>query len=147
MNGMDSEIGVRTRRRFVSLRTKLIGFVSLIIIVICSVLGWYFIRQRVEFMNSSLLNTGAILAKNLAHNEQFGYGIKIENQEILKPFVDSVLEVDEVAYVVITGSEGLLLAAESKGKVYPDPAFARAAFRSASSEPIITSFKIGRAHV
>jgi signal transduction histidine kinase len=54
MNTMIDQSGARSPRRFISLRTKLTVFVSLNIIVICSVLGWYFIQQRGTMMNSSL---------------------------------------------------------------------------------------------
>src|SRR5207245_11277047 len=70
MTSMDGQSGGRARRGFVSLRTKLIGFVSLIIVAVCSGLGWYFINQRAEMMNSSLVNTGTILAQNLAYNSR-----------------------------------------------------------------------------
>jgi len=50
----NGQSGGRPARRFISLRTKLIGFVSLIIVVICSALGVYFIQQRAEVMDSSL---------------------------------------------------------------------------------------------
>jgi len=50
----NGQSGGRPARRFISLRTKLIGFVSLIIVVVCSALGVYFIQQRAEVMDSSL---------------------------------------------------------------------------------------------
>src|SRR5437879_800259 len=50
----NGQSGGRPARRFISIRTKLIGFVSLIIVVICSALGVYFIQQRAEVMDSSL---------------------------------------------------------------------------------------------
>jgi signal transduction histidine kinase len=142
-------------RRFVSLRTKLVGFISLIIIVICSVLGLYFIRQRAELMERSLLDTGTILAKNLAYNSRTH--VFIENLEELRKLIDGVMEVEEVVYVVITGPEGRRLAAKSKGlladgkrltrspetSLYPSPEIAKTALASASGEPLITPFTIG----
>ena len=142
-------------RRFVSLRTKLIGFISLIIIVICSVLGLYFIRQRAELMERSLIDTGTILAKNLAYNSRTH--VFIENLEELRKLIDGVMEVEEVVYVVITGPEGRRLAAKSKGlladgkrhtrspetPLYPSPEIAKTALASASGEPLITPFTMG----
>nr|MBI3611850.1 HAMP domain-containing protein [Nitrospirota bacterium] len=141
--------------RFVSLRTKLIGFISLIIIVICSILGLYFIRQRAELMDRFLSDAGTILAKNLAYNSRTH--VFIENLEELQKLIDGVMEVEEVVYVVITGSDGKLLAAKSKGlladgrrltrapetSLYPSPEIARTALASASGEPIITPFIMG----
>src|SRR3989454_5724085 len=140
MTSMNSPSGGRTRRRFISLRTKLTGFVSLIIIAVCSGLGWSFIQQRAEIMNSSLVNTGTILAQNLAYNRR--HLLFIEDLEGLGKLLDGVMEVEEVVYVVITGPEGKELVAKSKGNLYPDPAFAQELLASAPSEPVITSFSV-----
>src|SRR2546428_2941332 len=50
----NGQSGGRPARRFISIRTKLIGFVSLIIMVVCWALVVYFIQQRAEVMDSSL---------------------------------------------------------------------------------------------
>lgn len=135
MTSMNGRNGGRATRRFISLRTKLTGFVSLIIVAVCSGLGWYFIQQRAEMMDSALHNTGTILAKNLAYNSR--HLLFIEDLEGLGKLIDGVMEVEEVAYVVITGPGGKRLAARSKGTLYPDPAFAKAVFESSSKEPRI----------
>ncbi len=62
MTSMNGQSGGHRMRRFISLRTKLIVFVSLIIVGVCSGLGWYFIQQRVAMMHRSLMDTGTILA-------------------------------------------------------------------------------------
>src|SRR5437899_6214248 len=140
MTIMNGQSGVRARRGFISLRTKLTGFVSLIIIAVCSGLGWYFIQQRAEMMNSSLVDTGTILAKNLAYNSR--HLLFIEDLEGLGKLIDGVMEVEDVVYVVVTGPGGKRLAAKSKGALYPDPAFARALLESTANEPVITSFTV-----
>src|SRR5438445_11770346 len=140
MTSMNRPSGGRARRRFISLRTKLTGFVSLIIIAVCSGLGWYFIQQRAEMMNSSLVNTGRILAENLAYNSR--HLLFIEDLEGLGKLLDGVMEVEEVGYVVLTGPEGKQLVAKSKGNLYPDPAFAKGVLASSASEPVITSFSV-----
>ncbi|HEV8539776.1 MAG TPA: ATP-binding protein [Nitrospiraceae bacterium] len=127
-------------RRFISLRTKLIVFVSLIIVSVCSGLGWYFIQQRVAMMHRSLIDTGTILAKNLAYNSR--HLLFIEDLEGLGKLIDGVMEVEDVVYVVITGPEGKRLAAKSKGNLYPDPAFVKRLLESSSSEPVITPFTV-----
>lgn len=138
MTSRNGQSGGRATRRFISLRTKLTGFVSLIIVAVCSGLGWYFIQQRAEMMDSSLLNTGTILAKNLAYNSR--HLLFIEDLEGLGKLIDGVMEVEEVVYVVITGPEGRRLAAKSKDNLYPDPAFARVLLETSSRESVITSF-------
>src|SRR3989475_6346746 len=140
MTSMNGPSGGRARRRFISLRTKLTGFVSLIIITVCSGLGWYFINQRADMMQSSLINTGTILAQNLAYNSR--HLLFIEDLEGLGKLLDGVMEVEEVVYVVITGPEGKQLDARSKGNLYPDPAFGKELLGSSASEPVITSFSV-----
>ena len=141
MTSVNGQSGGRARCRFTSLRTKLTGLVSLIIIAVCSGLGWYFIQQRAEVINSSLVNTGTILAKNLAYNSR--HLLFIDDQEGLGKLIESVMEVEEVVYVVVTGPEGRQMVVKSKGNLYPEPAFAKGAFGSASAEPIIASFTVG----
>ena len=46
--------GSQWRRGFLSLRTKLVLFISLIIIGVCSGLSWYFIHLQAETMTTSL---------------------------------------------------------------------------------------------
>ena len=137
---------------FISLRTKFVTFLSLIIIVTCSGLSWYFIQNKTDAMTDQLKKLGSILVTNLAYNSR--YGIFIEDQALLAQFIDGVMEVEEVVYVVITGPEGRRLAAKSKGRLteskqltrspdislYPNPATAEAVFASTSSEPLISVF-------
>src|SRR5437879_10327058 len=140
MTSMNSQNGGHMMRRFLSLRTKLTLFGSLIIVVICSALSGYVIQQRVETMNSSLINTGIILAKNLAYNGR--HLLFIEDLEGLGKLIDGVMEVEDVVYVVITGPEGKRLAAKSKGNMYPDLAFVKRLLESSYSEPVITPFTV-----
>jgi signal transduction histidine kinase len=149
MNGQSS---TPTTRRFVSLRTKLVGFISLIIVVACSSLSWYFIQRQADTMTHSLINTGTILVRNLAHNSR--YGLFTEDQLLLGQLIDGVMDVEEVVYVIFTGPEGRQLVARNKGMLiegksltrsptaplYPDPHFARALFEQVSSAPVITPF-------
>ena len=101
--------------RFISLRTKFVVFFSLIIVLTCSALSWYFIQNKRAAMTDRVKGLGTILVKNLAHNVR--YGIIIEERTILDQFIDGVMEVDEVVYVMISGGDGQVLAARSKGKL------------------------------
>ncbi len=138
--------------RFISLRTKFVLFIGLIIVAVCSSLSWYFIEQRRALMTESLTNTGRILAENLAYNSR--NAIFLEDQITLGRLIDGVLEVEDVVYVVMTGPEGKLLAARSKGAllgekelarsptiaVHPDPSVAGSLLKSVSREKVITPF-------
>src|SRR3982751_4474903 len=92
------------RRRVFSLRTKLVLFISLIIIAVCSGLSWYFIQQQAETMSKALLDTGTILVKNLAHNSR--YAAITEDRVVLEEYIAGVLEGEEVVYAVITSANG-----------------------------------------
>jgi signal transduction histidine kinase len=149
---MKSQSSTYTTRRFVSLRTKLVGLISLIIVVACSSLSWYFIQRQTDSMTRSLINTGTILVRNLAHNSR--YGLFTEDQLLLGQLIDGVMDVEEVVYVIFTGPEGRQLVARNKGiliedksltrspatPLYPNPHFARVLFEQVSRAPVITPF-------
>ena len=149
----DAVSDLRKTRRFISLRTKFVLFISVVIVTVCSSLSWYFIEQRREFMTDSLTNTGRILAENLAYNSR--NAVILEDQISLGRLIDGVLEVEEVVYVVVTGVEGKVLAARSKGALtgekdlsrspsialHPDPSLAQSLLRSNSRESAVTAFR------
>ncbi len=139
---------------FLSLRTKFVLFISLIIILTCSSLSWYFVHQRIEALTQVLIDTGTILSKNLAHNSR--YGLFTEDEVLLNRLITGVMEVDTVVYVVMTGPEGNVLATRTKGRItekdqltrssdlplYPNPNLIQTMFSQTSSEPIINSFTV-----
>src|SRR5574339_363168 len=90
--------------RFISLRTKFVVFFSLIIVLTCSALSWYFIQNKRSAMTDRVKDLGTILVKNLAHNVR--YGIIIEERTILDQFIAGEMEADEVIYVMISGGDG-----------------------------------------
>ena len=141
MTGLNSRSDTNRAPAFISLRTKFVVFISLVIIAVCSGLSWYFIRQQADSMTRSLINAGSILVKNLAHNSR--YGLVAKDLVLLDQLINGVMEVEEGVYVVFTGPDGKQLAAMSKRSIYPDPALAKALFGSDSTEVVITSFAAG----
>jgi signal transduction histidine kinase len=141
-------------KRFVSLRTKFVVFFSLIIILTCSGMSWYFIHSKRLAMTERVQGLGSILVKNLAHNAR--YGIILEDGVILEQFIDGVLGVDEVVYAQITGAGGQILAAKSKGKLkttlgteravdqpfYPPPTLAASLIDHPLPEPTVTRYRL-----
>ncbi len=144
--------------RFISLRTKFVVFFSLIIILTCSGMSWYFIHSKRIAMTERVQDLGTILVKNLAHNVR--YGIIIQERVILEQFIDGVMGVDEVVYALITGADGQILAAKSKGKLdsplgtvrsaerpfYPRPDIADAVIKHSGTEPTITRLRLSGAN-
>jgi signal transduction histidine kinase len=124
---------------FISLRTKFVLFISLVIIAVCSGLSWYFIKQQSDSMTRSLIATGSILVKNLAYNAR--YGLVAKDRVLLEQLIDGVLEVDDSIYVVFTGPDGTQLAMKSKRNIYPDRAIATPLDRSDANDVTITPFE------
>jgi signal transduction histidine kinase/HAMP domain-containing protein len=101
--------------RFVSLRTKFVVFFSLILILTCSALSWYFVETRREAMTDQLQQVGTILLTNTVRNDHFRFGGLVgEDPVILHQFVEGLMAIDDMAYVVITGPDGRVLDQESK---------------------------------
>ncbi|HQY56332.1 MAG: GAF domain-containing protein [Nitrospira sp.] len=143
--------------RFVSLRTKFVLFFSLILILTSSGMGWYFVHSKRIAMTERVKDLGTILVKNLAHNVR--YGIIIEDRVILEQFIDGVMGVDEVVYAIITGTDGQILAAKSKGTLespfgtvrstaqpfYPHPDLANSVRKAPDTEPTVTRLRLSSA--
>src|SRR5205823_6328632 len=148
----DAVSDLRKTRRFFSLRTKFVLFISLIIVAVCSTLSWYFIEQRREFMTDSLTNTGRILVENLAYNSR--NAVFLEDPISLGQLIDGLMEVEEVIYVVVRGPEGKILVTRSKGALtgdkelsrsasialYPDDSVAKSLLKSVEMESAVTPF-------
>jgi len=101
---------------FISLRTKFVVFFSLILVLTCSTLSWYFVEIRRDAMLQSLHRLGTILLTNIAHNNHFRYAALVaEDQTTLQQYIEGLLSIDEVVYVVVTGSNDQVLARYSKG--------------------------------
>lgn len=140
-------------KRFLSLRTRFVLYFSLILIIACLTLSWYFVEKRHAAMTDSLQQLGTILLTSLVHNEHFRYaGLVAEDRATLQQFVDSLMAIEDVAYVVITGADGAVLARHSKGArrssaglvhsvdqpLYPDSRIATELFQSSRTTPLMT---------
>ena len=104
-----------SRSRFFSLRMKFVAFFSLILIATCSSLSWYFIETRHTAMEESLQELGNILLTNTVRNDHFRIGgIVLEDRQTIDQFMQSLMAIDHVVYVVITASDGRILDQHSK---------------------------------
>src|SRR5690348_1974056 len=142
-----------------SLRTKFVVFFSLILILTCSTLSWYFIQLRRVSMTENLNQLGTILLTSVVNNGQFRYGALIaEDRATLREFVESLMAVEDVMYVVIRGADHIILAQqnklvrESSGSItftqerryYPDEAIAEDLYRAPTSTPRITPVALSK---
>lgn len=142
---------------FISLRTKFVVFFSLILVLTCSSLSWYFVEIRREAMLQNLHRLGTILLTNIAHNNHFRYAALVaEDQTTLQQYIEGLLSIDEVVYVVVTGSDEQILARYSKGTrqsltdprrslshpVYPPADIARRLAETPATVPQITPLAV-----
>ena len=87
--------------KLASIRTKFVVFFSLILILTSSALSWYFIEVRRVSMTENLNQLGTILLTSVVNNGQFRYGGLIaEDRATLQQFVESLMAIDDVVYVV-----------------------------------------------
>lgn len=101
--------------RFFGLRIKFVVFFSLILIMTCSSLSWYFIETRRKAMTDKLEELGTILLTSTVRNEHFRIaGVVLEDRATLEQFIQSLMTIDHVVYVVITAADGRILDRYSK---------------------------------
>lgn len=139
--------------RFSSLRTKFVLFFSLILILSGTILSWYFIDSRRASMRENLDQLGTILLTSVVNNNQFRYGAVIgEDRDRLREFTESLMAIDDVVYVVIRGTDRLILAQQNKlvkeslgsitfsqeRRFYPDESIAEALYQQPTDHPLIT---------
>ena len=102
--------------RFLGLRTKFVLLFSLILVIACSTLSWYYVDERREAMTNNLQQLGTVLLTSVVHNEHFQYaGLVAEDRDSLQQFIEGLMAVQDVVYVVITRSDGTVLAQRTKG--------------------------------
>lgn len=141
----------------ISLRTKFIVFISVIIIAVCSGLSWYVVSQQAQFMAQALRKTGLVIVKNLAHNSRFPLIAK--DTVSLERFSDGALKIEEVVYVIMTDPQGNALVSKSKGAlrttrqtrmaenaVFPDTHIVQSLLATPEPDPVITSFRSDTKH-
>lgn len=143
--------------RFFGLRAKFVLFFSLILAIACSSLSLYYIGERQAAMTDNLKQLGTILLTNVVRNDQFRYaGLVAEDRVTLQQFTDGLMAVQDVVYVVITGSDGTVLAQHTKGTrqssvslvrsvdhpLFPDSQIAKQFFHSSSASPLMTRLSI-----
>ncbi|MEK7726331.1 MAG: hypothetical protein AAB311_04060, partial [Nitrospirota bacterium] len=76
-------------RPFISLRTKFVVFFSMILVLTCSTLSWYFVEIRRDAMLQNLHRLGTILLTNIAHNDHFRFaGLVAEDQKTLQQYIE-----------------------------------------------------------
>lgn len=153
--------GVPPTARFFGLRLKFVLLFGLILIVTCSSLSWYFIETRRRAMTDNLEELGTILLTNTVRNEHFRIGgVVLEDRITLDQFMQSLMAVDHVVYVVITASDGRILDQQSKRTrkrsnrftqtaeqaLYPDDRLVASLLQAPLTAPLLTRFVLSAEH-
>ena len=142
---------------FLGLRTKFVLLFSLILVIACSTLSWYYVDERRDAMTNNLQQLGTVLLTSVVYNEHFQYaGLVAEDRDTLQEFIEGLVAVQDVVYVVITRSDGTVLAQQTKGSrqssaslersvdhpLYPDSQIVKQLFQSPSTTPLMTRFSL-----
>ena len=137
----------------IGLRAKFVLFFSLILAIACSALSWYYVEERRAAIARNIQQLGTILLTSLVHNEHFRYaGLVGEDHDTLQQFMEGLVAVQDVVYVVITRSDGSVLAQHTKGSrlssasldrsvdhpLYPEPQIAKQLIQSPNTTPLMT---------
>ena len=140
-----------------SLRTKFVLFFSLILVIACLALSWYFIEDRRAAMADNLEQLGTILLTSVVRNEHFQYaGLVAEDHATLQQFIDGLVAVQDVVYVLVTRPDGTVLGRHTKGALqssaslvrsvnhplYPDSQITKQFLQSSSTTPLMTRLSI-----
>jgi len=143
--------------RSLGLRPKFVLLFSLILIIACSTLSWYYVDERRKTIVRNIQQLGTILLTSVVQNEHFRYaGLVAEDRVTIQQFLDGLVAVEEVVYVVITRADGTVLAQHTKGArqsssslersadhpLYPDVQIAKQLFQSSSATPVMTRLSI-----
>ncbi|NJN35904.1 MAG: hypothetical protein HC794_01220 [Nitrospiraceae bacterium] len=130
-------------------------FFSLILIVTCSSLSWYFLETRRIAMTDNLQELGTILLTNTVHNDHFRIGgVVLEDRATLDQFMRSLMAIDHVVYAVITAADGRILDQQSKRTkssstestsashqpIYPQDRISESLLQAPLTAPLVTRF-------
>ena len=104
----------------IGLALKFYLFISGLIILTSLILSWFFVNNQSAQLRSALIKRGNSLARNLAHNSE--YGVLIANEELLVKLAKGLLEEEGLVFCSIEDREGVILASagprELKENIY-----------------------------
>ena len=139
------------------LRAKFVLFFSVILAIACLTLSWYYVEERRTAMARNVQQMGTILLTSVVQNAHFQYaGLVAEDRTTLQQFVEGLMAVQDVVYVVITRPDGTVLTQQTKGSrqppaslersvgqpLYPEPQIAKQLFQSTNATPLITPISL-----
>lgn len=92
-----------------TLRSRLVLLTTLMLVISCSALSWYFVSRQIDSATEALLKSGVQLASQLAATTQ--YSVAVKDSRRIQELIRSTLTLDDVAYVFIASRENIVLGA------------------------------------
>ncbi len=90
------------------LRFKITAYISLVVILTATVLGWFLVRRQVDEISDHLKEKGAVLARNVASVSE--YGVLTGDETVFTSIIAGLIKETDVAYCIIYNDEGKPLA-------------------------------------
>lgn len=100
------------RRSTHRLQSRLVLFTTLMLIISCSTLSWYFIAQQIDSATGALLRNGKLFASQLAATAQ--YSIYVKDSKRIQELLSGALVHDDVAYIFVVSRDNRVLGAVGK---------------------------------
>ena len=100
------------RRATHTLQSRLVLFTTLMLIISCSTLSWYFIAQQIDSATGALLRNGKLFASQLAATAQ--YSIYVKDSKRIQELLSGALVHDDVAYIFVVSRDNRVLGAVGK---------------------------------
>ncbi len=94
------------------LRFKITVYISLLVVLTATVLGWFLVRRQVREISRHLQEKGAVLARNVASASE--YGVLTGDQTIFTSIIQGLVQEPDVAYGIIYNVNGKALASTPK---------------------------------
>lgn len=134
-------MGLNKMKLKLSLQTKAVIVISILVILVSAVLTVFFIRQEEEIIRAQFKERGTALAGNLAYNCE--YGILTGNKAALENLVEGVVNQPDVVYCRVKDAEGEMLAGKGvKGRVINISLLDKAEMKTLETPPVRDEYRI-----
>jgi signal transduction histidine kinase len=97
------------RRNTHTLQSRLVLFTTIMLIISCSTLSWFFVAHQVGSATDALLRNGKLLASQLAVTTQ--YSIYVKDSRRIQELISGVLALDDVSYIFVVSQDNRVLGA------------------------------------
>lgn len=92
-----------------TLRSRMVLFTTLTLIVACSALSGYFVSRQIDTATEALLKSGQQLAAQLVSTTR--YSVAVKDSRRIQELIRTTLTLDDVAYVFVASRDNSLLGA------------------------------------